>query len=831
MVDGTGQTPEQRAAELEAAKQVAIQEAIARFNQRQVDRDRATTARIAAINGATTADQLAALNRPVTVVPPSRTEGDLEEPVQDEDLQEESGDASPLISGTNPDGNSDTLFTPEPNLMSGIYQPTYYFKLYVLNDLNPSEDNQVVIAETGLTALNITEVKIDGIVGPNMRTRNSMATNITIRLSEPFGMNLPDRLVSAARQLKIKNYLKTTFMLRLRLQGYAESGRAVEIGEGWCWRIMIIDIKSKVSEQGAEHTISAIPYPEIALQDRNGILPTNITVDGDTVGDILTNMATKMNEYVKEVHGFDFITYEFIDVPYPEGSGSPVARPFEQSVKTSLMNEESERSVGPNEKVRAQFSQGTDIPSIVDTVFSASEGAVSLGTLERSITVPIEGSNIEAKPTSIMHRVETYVDAVKFDPIYGDYQKRITFVIRPYETMRIQSGLKSAADPAMGAQEKIQHAIKRAFLCKQYDYIFTGLNTEVEKFDIELNFRWAVSAPMLYQGGEGATTPNYSNATLPRHVKDVSYPVDPQQRRSAIEELRSQRNNLWGVLQNTDTTVVTEEQKSTARVEYERLTAQERELILATRRDGQQRLDQLQGAEEFEDSEIILAEDLDPEMSVVHPMTVSRSSEDPSIQSGVGMPNYRTGTKSVYGTLLNQLYGSFDGNLQTLSLEIRGDPYWLGPDPTPMGNYRMLEAAEVASRYGPSVVETPNLMNGEHMFAFNFGLPQGFDESTGSVSLNNDETYSGFYAVTQIEHTFSQGKFTQKLEAFRIPGIALSDLNQTTEAAESQDPGDLDLNNEPTPTVPTPSQVPTTSTRFNPPAIDGSLDGFNEDNI
>lgn len=841
MADGTGQTPEQRAAELEAAKQVAIQEAIARFNQRQADRDRATRARIAEINGATTADQLTALNRPVTAAPPpSRAEGDLEESTQDEDLQEESGEEAPSVNGSDPDANDSSLFTPEPNPMSEVYQGTYHFKLYVMNDLAPDEGNQVVIAETGHTALNITSVRIDGIVGPNLRTRNSMATNITIKMTEPFGLNLPDRLVAAARHLNIRNYLKTTFMLQLKFHGYDDRGQYVPVGNGWRWRIMIIDVKSTVTEQGSEHTMTAIPYPDLALQDQNGILPLNVIAEGTTVGEVLNGVINSLNAHLEGVHGYNYLTYKILDVPYPEGV-TDVARPFDHKVESTTPTEENERSTGQNGAPRGQFSQGTDIPSLIDNVFSASKTAVEMATLERSISQQESETPAQLKPTSVMHRIETHVKPLAFDPIYGDYQKEITFVVRPYETMRIQSGITSAAhEAATDGPTRLQHAIKRMFLCKQYDYIFTGLNTEVEKFDIELNFRWSVSAPLLYQGGGvGGAIPNYDNTTTPRYIS-------PERQSSSLPGggLSTQSVNTQRNAAITKRDALIEEQAATATTETDPAFAPVRagrdeaiasyNAAIASYEStiqslGRIRKRSLQLGEVDDTPEVILAEDLAEELSAVHPMTIVRTGESSTLQSGVGMSTPGDPTKSVYSTLLDQLYGSFDGNLQTIALDIRGDPYWLGPNSTPASNFDMVTGATM------STPEEPSFLNGEHMFAFKFGLPQGFDDSTNNVQLSSNETYSGFYAVTKVENIFEGGRFTQKLEAIRIPRIALSDLNQTR-ADEVADAGDGALNEAPS-TPPPPSSSGETSpeleasTRFNPPSIDSSIEGLSEDDI
>lgn len=726
---------------------------------------------------------------------PFLPEGEFGGAPLDEDLGEQEATGTP-VNGSDPDANNGTQFDPEPNPMSSLYQPTYYFKLYVMNDLKPSEDNQVIIAETGNTALNLTSVRIDGIVGPNLRTRNSMATNITIKMTEPFGLNLPDRLVAAARHLNIQNYLKTTFMLQLKLHGYNASGQYVEVGGGWRWRIMIIDVKSVVTEQGAEHTLTAIPYPELALQDQNGILPVNVTAEGTTVGEILKGVIDALNAHCNEIHGYDYITYSIIDSPYPEGTSlSGITRPFDHKVESETPQEENERSKGNNDTPKGQFSQGTDIPSLVDNVFAASKTAVQMATLERSIARQLDQDvEITRSPTSVMHRIETQVKVKGFDPIYGDYQKEIIFVVRPYETMRIQSGLTSASQSeAKDGATRLQHAMKRMFLCKQYDYIFTGLNTEVDKFDIELNFRWAVSAPLLYQGGGvGGAIPNYDNTTIPRYINQDSRELTPQTINEDINAVRSRRQ----VVQDTMASIAdpTDEQQAQAQAAYAELDRRERSLLADRALLGRIRAANVRVGEVDETPEVILAEDLEPELSAVHPLSITRPANNPSLQSGVGMTNTRDGTKSVYGTLLNQLYGSFDGNLQTITLDIKGDPYWLGPNSTPDANFDMISSDALATQDITSNIDAPNFLNGEHMFAFNFGLPQGYDSSTNNVQLNNDETYSGFYAVSKVENIFENGKFQQRLEAYRIPGIALNDLNQSSTDEESQEPGDAELN-------------------------------------
>lgn len=744
------------------------------------------------------------------------------------------------VNGADLDGSS-SGFNPEPNIMSSLRQPSYYFKLYVLNDLNPQEGtNEVIIAETGQTSMNITDVRIEGIVGPNLRTRNSMATSITIKLSEPLGMNLPDRMVAAARKLRIKNYLKTPFYLKLKLHGSSESGAYMNVGE-WRWQLMITDVKSSITEAGADHTISAIPYPEIALQNQVGILPLNVSVQGQTVGEILTEIATALNANMVERHGYEFIKYSFIDIPYAEGLvEGGVARPFDHKIVPDKLISHNERSEGDENNTKAHFSQGTDIPSLMDTLFSASNTAVALSTLERAAQPKENTSDNVAnlKPSSVFHRIETNVKIQQYDPALGDYSKEVVFLVRPYESSRIHTNIRQLSNDQNNqiGKKKIENAIKRLYLNKQYDYIFTGLNTEIEKFDMEINFRWAVSAPLFYQNRGAATPGSYDTATTPRFYDPSTIAANMAARNNRLREIDLQRTTLD---QESKLPDKTDEEREDLEEQYDLLTTEYNRTKQEQLADASRRVSELENAAEFseDEKEVILAEDLDSSYSEVqiNPITVVQDSEDPTLQSGVGLPVRSDGTKSVYGTMLNQLYGSFDGNLQSIQLEIRGDPYWLGPDPTPGGNFKMLTAASIADSPASST-EAPNFMNGEHMFAFKFGLPQGFDSNTGTVKISRDEVYSGFYAVAKIEHVFSSGKFTQTLDAVRITGISLDAL-QEANATEEEIEDDAGLPQLPAPKMNLPyvelMDMPelidsSQSMRFNPPAIDGSLDGLTE---
>jgi hypothetical protein len=107
-------------------------------------------------------------------------------------------------------------------------------------------------------------------------------------------------------------------------------------------------------------------------------------------------------------------------------------------------------------------------------------------------------------------------------------------------------------------------------------------------------------------------------------------------------------------------------------------------------------------------------------------------------------------------------------DMQTLDLEIIGDPYWIAQ--SGMGNY-CSEQTEHANLNADGSVD---YQSGEVDIVVNFRTPLDlnqntglFDFSAGSAPINN---FSGLYRITQVHSTFKEGSFKQKLVGIRRKG-------------------------------------------------------------
>jgi len=101
-------------------------------------------------------------------------------------------------------------------------------------------------------------------------------------------------------------------------------------------------------------------------------------------------------------------------------------------------------------------------------------------------------------------------------------------------------------------------------------------------------------------------------------------------------------------------------------------------------------------------------------------------------------------------------------DMQTLSLDIIGDPYWIAQSGT--GNYSSAQTEHVNLNADGSV----NYQSGEVDCVVNFRTPVDINQSTGLYEFGGGATtpimaFSGLYRVYQVKSSFSKGDFKQTL--------------------------------------------------------------------
>jgi hypothetical protein len=177
------------------------------------------------------------------------------------------------------------------------------------------------------------------------------------------------------------------------------------------------------------------------------------------------------------------------------------------------------------------------------------------------------------------------------------------------------------------------------------------------------------------------------------------------------------------------------------------------------------------------------AEDLDSEDKSFK-VSFKQSFDEAAQEVGDGMEGQLHSGKNIYGAVLAQLYGNLTSQYLNISLEIRGDPYWIGPgtfDALVMTNDGLPDPGFAVSG------------SGDNTILLTYRYPLTADENAEPIFQSN-ETYSGFYIVTKVVNNFQNGEFRQTLSALKMPllnfskvlGVTVTDIgSEQTKALEN----------------------------------------------
>lgn len=134
--------------------------------------------------------------------------------------------------------------------------------------------------------------------------------------------------------------------------------------------------------------------------------------------------------------------------------------------------------------------------------------------------------------------------------------------------------------------------------------------------------------------------------------------------------------------------------------------------------------------------------------------------QDPRIKnqvSGTGEGRYDI-NRGIFASMLHGVYELKSGSLLQIEMEIKGDPYWLTLPSTRVGFYEYRLDID-------HTTPNPNISTPQLLLIFKY--PSGYDSYDELDLKNNTTLFNGVYNVLSVIHTFSDGKFTQKLSLAR----------------------------------------------------------------
>lgn len=381
---------------------------------------------------------------------------------------------------------------------------------------------------------------INNVIASGPQQGVSPAANFSFDVYEPYSLGiLLESMQNAAVKAGYPNYSAAPFVMRIDFQGYGDDGTELSMVKSKFFPLRLTGIKFKANEAGSTYKVTAVPFNHIGFSGLYNTLFTDLKLIADeksTVAELLKTGENSLVNYLNEreesakKEGRCSIKNVF-DIQFPPKS----------SDHTSINDPESQLKKGDTAS-RATFnpyqsSQSTQIGGTECTVnnytlmndiglskfdFNLGTGGVvpmaragvafdektativkkniTWDTTARAFQFPgsmsitdvisqtilssdyIRNSIEEGKRTNGMVRyfmLDVQVELIGYDVSTNDFAKKITFRVVPYT---VEQSMFSNPSANITSEQYIKNSV-----CKAYDYIYTGKNTNVLKFDIDIN--------------------------------------------------------------------------------------------------------------------------------------------------------------------------------------------------------------------------------------------------------------------------------------------------------------------------------------------------------
>ncbi len=716
----------------------------------------------------------------------------------------------------------------QPNMLDNYDTVTYHFKLFIVSTDNSSHgrildtDAQVVIAESGVSDLTIDNVNLYTIAGLSTEAGSGTLTNLDFVINEPGGAGLLDKMYYGSLDLGIGNWTVMPLYLQLEFRGRdpVTSNSAADGAPGalgnmrWIWSIKITDIKANVTTAGTRYSFSAVMYNEVAQSNASFLLQHNITLKDISKFHIaISELEDKLNkdQVLKTLDNYGKPdVYKFVIDPAIANN----------TINTS--NQSTKRNDALDDETKsATFTMGTGIDKIIDTLLSH--------TTEYQIkTSNAKAPGAEGAPAAEevdqmkkLWRVITETRPLEYDRRRNDNALEYTVFIIEYDVgvLEVNASQSSGITPAISKKRLLTYANK-ALLKKKYNYIFTGLNDQIISLDLTFNSAYATALSRyggiyLNSAGKDYGTVANNNAADERSVTEsvrklISLKNDATATPSAIilatsdYQQKAEAAKLSPSEISKYNKIISYQQPAG---KLDRSVFGRNYVVDENQSVSENQLAARQLAQPLGNNIPAFVSDIDvnsPETlesynsylkgnspgGDLRPLAYREAIQNNAVGAGATASS-NSGLVKLASVFSNALHSGLDANLVSLKLTIKGDPFWLFPQPILNGKpitYNSLKAPVDAIAFlKNSQVTVPNSVNiygGDNFMVIRFRTPRPDNTFT------NAETFSGVYKVLNIKSRFEMGKFVQDLQCILDPIINLKDISSLIEfdAADQDTP-------------------------------------------
>lgn len=705
------------------------------------------------------------------------------------------------------------------NILQEFDSTAYYLRLTMINPAYVEEfdpRNGIVIAETGTTTdIVIKDCTLNHIVGWSTKSQGAFAHSGKMTLVEPLGVKFLTKLVDAARALRIPNHTQARYYLELGFNGrhpttgeevIVPSGNIARSGSGrmnaktdprsttynaqeprpaisfnasdtkpHIWSIFFIKVDMTIDQTGGVYNVDFRNQLEAAQENTVENLKDIVNVPANNLKDYFSGLAKSLNDREERNVGITkFVKNEYNFVLDPEIEGYTFA-----NFNPNQVNKAKNAQVRDGKNVPT-FREGTGILGLINVIMS---GTDTFQKFQKSKTgaskkenegVATQKDKEQADVTadlSKFYRVQTWCECTEFDFFSNDYAKKLTFFIFPSLTPQLitpneQDTATSKDYGAYVTQQKNEALKNKGLLAKRYDYVYTGNNQSVIDFKIQLTQSFFQAVPPA-DSSYVSDASQLGSKVDPRLTPELLRNKQEVRKRWETNRTELKKLEAGGSSDSRAANKLREEQIRLSSSLTEEQSLKKKALgntkIFETGGAGRGAPPKLHYTDDYRIQEINNTE-LDPQY-IVHRFLEDDIGTELT-NGGIEGPNAKN--RGAFAYMFNQLRQS--GDLIQIKINIIGDPYWFGRDSKSLADLRKTVAGKRSMSADESDILSKNYADfekGSNYFYIKIQGPSDYNPSTGYMEFDTNDVISGVYLVKTVASTFSNGQFTQTLDAVK----------------------------------------------------------------
>jgi hypothetical protein len=414
-------------------------------------------------------------------------------------------------------------------------------------------DEQRVNTLYGAPEYYVNNFVMQAVIASSQKTGNSNAIKFTFDIYEPYSMGLfLQSLQIAALEARHPNYLQAPYVFRLDFLGFKDDGTIFSGIKPKFFTCKLVKVTFETTETGSNYKVEAIPYNHQAFGETVNTIPTDIAIEADkdstgiTVKQLLVqgekSLCAALNRIQEDLilDEKQLLADEYV-VEFPER--------YDQIINTASIEKNNGATINPQaSQPRIVGNPSISLGEFGENQIGAADMGITAGTggnftfrregdvynsatgkIQRNqmiidpknrkfqfspgqpitnvITQMILSSDyankaLATKPTAEgfinWFKIDIQIQLLGFDDKRGDFAKKYIFRVVPYKIHVSIFSSPSAVPPGYAELEKL--------IAKRYEYIYSGQNNDVLRFDIKIDNTFYAGANPRSEKDSGSNT-------------------------------------------------------------------------------------------------------------------------------------------------------------------------------------------------------------------------------------------------------------------------------------------------------------------------------------